>query len=71
MLAYNITYMDIMTGENCQIRLLTWNSFTGQFVYPVRGEEMRGIVSLARCEYLFTKVHENRLQLPSDNISII
>ena len=34
-------YVDIMTGENCcQFRLLTWNSFIGQFVYPVGGEGM-------------------------------
>ena len=33
--------MDIMTGENCrQFSLLTWNSFIGQFVHPVRGKGM-------------------------------
>ena len=29
--------MDIMTRD-CQFRLLTQNSFIGQFVHPVRGE---------------------------------
>ena len=30
-----------MTEENCrQFRLLTWNSFIGQFVYRVGGEGM-------------------------------
>ena len=40
----DVEYMivDIMTGEHChQFRLLTWNSFIGQFVHPVEGEEMR------------------------------
>ena len=30
-----------MKGLNCrQFSLLTWNSFIGQFVYPVGGERM-------------------------------
>ena len=32
---------------------------------------MEGIVILASCEYHFIRVHENRVQHPSNNISII
>ena len=33
--------LDIMTGKNChKFRLLTLNSFIGQFVHPVGGEGM-------------------------------
>ena len=36
--------MDIMTGKNCrQFSLLTWNSFIGQFVHPVGGDEVKGV----------------------------
>ena len=35
-----IIYVDIMTGENFQLMLLTWNSLNGQFVHPVRGDVM-------------------------------
>ena len=38
----DIEYMWILRlGENCHIfRLLTWNSFIGQFVHPVGGVGM-------------------------------
>ena len=64
-----------MSGENCQFRLLTWNSFIGQFVYPVAGMGWGnsgwkgGIVILARC--MFYLIHENLVQDPSKNVNII
>ena len=33
-----IIYVDIITGENCPFKLLTWNSYIGQFVHTVEGE---------------------------------
>ena len=31
-------YVDNIRGENCPFRLLTWNSYIGQFVHTVEGE---------------------------------
>ena len=46
-------YVDIMTRENCrQFRLLTWNSFIGQFVPTVGGW-------LARSKFHFIIENEN------------
>ena len=68
----------LIQGENCrQSNLLTWNSFISQFVHPV-GEEgmgyrcwMRYIVILARTKFHFIIVHDNLVQDPSNNKSII
>ena len=65
--------MDILTGN----LLLIWTSFVGQLVFPVRGEAigsmgwMGDLVILASCEYYFYRVHENLVQHPSNNISIL
>ena len=56
--------------------MLTCNPFSGQFVPPVGGEKdwvfwMWGIVILASWKYQFIRVHENLVQHPSNNISIV
>ena len=48
-------------GKNCRLfRLLTWTSLIGQFVYPVRGDEGKGvdewIVNLASYKFQFIRV---------------
>ena len=43
----------------------------GQFVNPVEGERILSIVILASMEYHFIRVHENLMQHPSNNISIV
>ena len=65
--------MDIVTGEICRkFRLLMWTPFVGQFRHPVRIVEMdRSIVILASCEFHFSRVHENLVQHPNNNISIL
>ena len=58
-------YMDIITGENCQYRLLFPPSFIGQFVYPLGGKGMgkrrwrEGIVILALYKFHFTRKHDD------------
>ena len=64
--------MDIMTGGNCsQFRVLIWNSFIGQVVHPLGGKGMEVNVILARCKVHFIREHENVVQHPSNNISIV
>ena len=65
--------MDILTGEICRkFRLLMWTPFVGQFRHPVRmvGRDRR-IVILGSWEYHFSRVHENLVRHPSNNISIL
>ena len=60
-----------------QFRLLTRTSFIGQFVYQVEGEGMvyggwiRVIIILVSCDVYFIRVHENLVENPRNNISII
>ena len=62
-------------GKNCQFRLLTWNSFIGQFVHSVGGREWgKGgecIVFTSRYMFHFIRVHGNLVQHPRNNKSII
>ena len=52
-------YVDFMTGENCrQILLLPRTLFIGQFIHPVGGEGIWGIVILASYKLHFIKVHD-------------
>ena len=68
----DLEYVDILTGENCrQFSLIIWTPFIGQFVHPVGMKGMGKVVILASCEYYFIRVHENLVQHPSRNKSII
>ena len=58
-----------------QLNLLIWNSSISQFVHPVEGdgtEWVNGdIAILPSCENHFIRVHENLVQHPYNNISIV
>ena len=55
--------------------MLIFTSFIGQFVHPVGREGVKGggwgINISDSCEKHFIRVHENLVQHPSNNISIV
>ena len=62
-----------MKGKNClQFRLLTWNLFIGQFIYPVGGDGVKEVDkryrNLASYEYHLIRVHKNLVQHSSNNV---
>ena len=59
-------------GLNCrQFRLLICWSFIGVFVQPVGEEGMEYSVILSRYKLHFVRVHDNLVQDPSNNKSIV
>ena len=51
--------MEYDRGNCRQFRLLTWNSFIGQFVHIVGGEGMGWMACITRYVYYFIRVHDN------------